>query len=142
MLYGQRQVGMPSRFVQDLPEQSSVMVGRARPSRRTIQRAAAEMRPASSWQDDISYEVPASAPAESEAANEDPDLGPEDFEDPSYEPDHGEGVSLYVGMGIRHKVHGLGELLGWSGSGSGMRLRLRFSDGAVRTIVASYCEPA
>jgi hypothetical protein len=57
-------------------------------------------------------------------------------------PDYAEPVHLWVGMSVRHRVHGVGELLGWSGTGQNMRLRLRFRDGNVRTIVASYCEPA
>ncbi len=139
MLYGQRQVGIPSRFVDDLPPQATLMAGGARPRRyqATARPSASPVRASASWQDDIDYEEPADV-----EPNLDPDLGPEDFDEPTYEPEYGEGVSLYVGMAIRHGIHGIGELMGWSGSGKGLRLRLRFSDGSVRTIVASFCQPA
>jgi DNA helicase-2/ATP-dependent DNA helicase PcrA len=146
MLYGQRQVGTPSRFMLDLPPESTVTAGRPRPRHVSLRPAVAPMRAASGWQDDISYEEPAHTVAPSAAVDfghdVDPDLGPEDFDDPVVDHGDGEGVSLYVGMAVRHGVHGVGELLGWSGSGAGLRLRLRFSDGNVRTIVASFCEPA
>lgn len=136
MLYGQRQLGTPSRFVLDLPPGASVGMGVARRPARTSTSAAARTpaRAASPWQDDIRYEEPPAA--------DDPDLGPEDFDEPTIDSDDAEGVHLWVGMPVRHRVHGVGELLGWSGSGPGLRLRLRFRDGSVRTIVASYCAPA
>jgi DNA helicase-2/ATP-dependent DNA helicase PcrA len=141
MLYGQRQVGEPSRFLHDLPAGSTATAGAMQPRRlMAMASPAVRARAASSWQDDIAYEEPE---VDADVAA-DPDLDADDFADPSHEPDYddGEGVRLYVGMPIRHEIHGIGELLGWSGAGPGMRLRLRFSDGRVRTIVASYCRPA
>jgi DNA helicase-2/ATP-dependent DNA helicase PcrA len=145
MLYGQRQVGTPSRFVLDLPPESAVGMGVQR--RRPVSAASAARVPVPrepAWKDDVHYdEEHAGADVDPDP---DPDLGPDDMTSPSDDrrvvPDYAEPVHLWVGMPVRHRVHGIGELLGWSGTGKGMRLRLRFRDGNVRTIVASYCEPA
>ena len=50
-------------------------------------------------------------------------------------------VTLYVGMQVRHEKFGIGDLIGWSGSGSGLRLNLRFPDRGMKTILARFCEP-
>lgn len=121
-LYGQLQVGTPSRFVLDLPSEGVERIGLARP---TTMNRVANPRPAApvpepEWDDDIVYEDGASASS-----------GSSD-----------EGVALYVGMNVRHGKYGEGELLGWTGGGNDLRLQLRFPQHGTKTILARYCEPA
>lgn len=132
-LYGQLQVGEPSRFVLDLPPDAVATVGlRPRP-RMTIARPAAAPRPAPepSWNDDIEYDEAPDAPFTEEELGGDPGLHDE----------VGEGVALFVGMGVRHRRFGEGVLLGWSGAGEGLKLQLRFPGHGAKTILARFCEP-
>lgn len=129
MLYGQTQVGTPSRFVMDLPREATHQVGRDRPTRRP-----AEARPTSpparkgpAWQDDIEYDEGPDAPF---------------TEDELGAADEGDGVHLFVGMMLRHRAWGEGELVGWHGSGRSLKLQIKFPARGLKTVVASFVEPA
>lgn len=121
-LYGQLQVGTPSRFVLDLPPEilrsgdARARAGRANVSTAVVRREA-------TWNDDVVY---------------DPAPEGEHEIDPSDEP---EGVMLYVGMQVRHKDFGVGELIGWQGVGHNLKFNLRFSKIGTKTILARFCEP-
>jgi DNA helicase-2/ATP-dependent DNA helicase PcrA len=123
-IFGQMQVGTPSRFVMDLPRDSTDQIGRPEPDRMPVTRRA-PMREAPSWQDDVVYDA-------------DPDLGPDELE--GFD-DVGEGVALYVGMPVRHQVFGDGEVLGWNGSGNKLKLTVRLQNREVKTIMAKFLEP-
>ena len=56
--------------------------------------------------------------------------------------DTGEGVPLFIGMRVRHKKFGVGDVVGWSGVGADLKLSLRFRDHGIKTIMARFCEPA
>jgi DNA helicase II / ATP-dependent DNA helicase PcrA len=124
-LFGQMQRNMPSRFVDALPRQSVVTAGTGGRVR-SVQIVQRPQAPRSTWQDDVVYDV-------------DPDLGPEDFGDVH---DDQEGISLYVGMTVRHAKFGEGRVVGWSGSGAKLKLQLEFPGRVLKTILASHCQPA
>ena len=113
-LFNQRQVSRLSRFVRDLPPEST---GRGR--------TAPAVRAEPTWNSDIVYdaEVPSSAPIRRRAAAADEDAG------------------LFVGMAFRHQKFGAGQLVAWDGVGSDLKLHLRFADSATRVILARFCEP-
>jgi DNA helicase-2/ATP-dependent DNA helicase PcrA len=144
-LYGQLQVGTPSRFVTELPTDAVATVG-LRPSPRmlsvvpppAVPRPAVHPAPEPRWNDDIEYDAEPDLPfTDDELAG--PVRGPRGA--PGGEPDAGGGVALYVGMHVRHGRYGDGVLLGWSGLGPGLKLELRFPGHGVKTILARFCEP-
>jgi DNA helicase-2/ATP-dependent DNA helicase PcrA len=153
-IYGQLQVGVPSRFVSDLPPDAVTSVG-LRPAPRMLTVAHPTLVPAPrpapepSWQDDIEYDATPDAPFTDEelapaplrrAARPGSEAGP-----PAARPgavhDVDEGVALYVGMAVRHGRFGEGVLLGWSGMGPSLKLDLRFPGHGAKTILARFCEP-
>ena len=120
-LYNQNFVGVPSRYLRDLPPDSV---------RGRVPGAAARRDP-----------TPAPAPARREAPRRwDSDIVYDDAP-PSRQRPGREGPSLFVGMSVRHQKFGEGELLSWDGSGAELRLHLRFPDVGQKTILARYCEP-
>ncbi len=129
MLYGQTQVGTPSRFVLDLPAEATHQVGRDLVSSPRVASApkAPPVRQGPAWQDDIEYEEGPDAPFTDE------ELGGAVEE--------GEGVHLYIGMHLRHKAWGEGELVGWHGSGRSLKLQIKFPGRGLKTVVASFVEP-
>ena len=123
-IYGQDQVNPPSRFAAELPREHVQTVGRS-------PFASAPRRPA--WADSGFESKPAPKPAEP-SWDDDIELEPE--------MDAGEGVSVYVGMPIRHPKFGVGEVLAWSGNGQDMKLTLRFpTEARTKTILARFCQP-
>jgi DNA helicase II / ATP-dependent DNA helicase PcrA len=132
-LFGQTQVGTASRFVDDLPHDSIEQLGRRSQRRSSVAARGAAAAPVvtrarqQDWRDDIEYDG-------------DPDI-PFDDDDGSHTEVDG-GVSLYVGMSVRHRVFGEGEVLGWSGSGSKLKLTVRLGNREVKTIMARFLEPA
>jgi DNA helicase-2/ATP-dependent DNA helicase PcrA len=125
-LYGQTQAGTPSRFVLDMPRDSIATAGRpAGGSGRNAARPGSPVlrRPEPSWNDDVVYDVDPGVELSSD------ELGGE------------EGVMLYVGMHVRHKDFGVGELLGWAGVGPQLKFNLRFPKIGMKTILARFCEP-
>jgi len=143
-LYGQLQVGTPSRFVSDLPQDAVASVG-LRPAPRMLElvRSAPGPAPAPrpapepSWKDDIEYDAEPDVPfTDEELAGGSPHpaaaRGSREVE---------EGVALFVGMHVRHPRFGEGVLLGWSGAGQSLRLELRFPGHGAKTILARFCEP-
>ncbi len=130
-IFGQTQVGTPSRFLGDLPRECTHRVG-DEPSyggygggygRRSAHREQPTRRQAESWQNDIEYDV-------------DPDIPFDDI--PTDEP---EGVPIYVGMMVRTRTFGDAEVIGWSGTGTKMKLQLRLSNRQVKTVLATFVEP-
>ena len=136
MLYGQTQVGSPSRFVLDLPAEATEQIGRdPAPSRARLSfgggggaaRRPVPTRSADAWQDDIEYDVdPADAA---------------DWAGVTSEEEEGEGMTLYVGMWMRHGKFGEGELVGWHGGGKHLKLQVKFPGVGLKTILARFCEP-
>jgi len=130
-IYGADQVNAPSRFMGELPATSIAHIGR-KPGGHL-----AGMRPAGgggsgrlAWTED-----PRPEPAPAQASwDDDIDLDPE-F-------DASEGVSVFVGMHVRHAKFGVGEVAAWSGVGQDMKLTLRFPGKGTKTILARFCEPA
>ncbi len=115
-LYGSTQVNQPSRFVGELPLEAIEEFGAARRRPRASREEFAEVAPAApDWDDDI--ELDQEYVAESE------------------------GVSLYVGMPVRHRKFGVGDLVGWNGVGDNLKLVLRFPQHGQKTILARFCEP-
>lgn len=130
MLYGQTQVGSPSRFVLDLPAESTEQVGRqvARtPRTQAPERYVPQVRRGPAWQSDIEYDEAPDAPFTDE------ELGSAVEE--------GEGVHLYIGMGMRHRAFGDGELVGWHGSGRSLKLQIKFPGRGLKTVLANFVEP-
>ncbi len=128
-IFGQTQVGVPSRFIGDLPADSVVRVGNEGYDSgyggygRSAHREQPVRRQAESWQNDIEYDL-------------DPDIP---FDDVPAEEE--EGVPIYVGMMVRTKTFGDAEVIGWSGSGAKMKLQLRLSNREVKTVMARFCQP-
>jgi DNA helicase-2/ATP-dependent DNA helicase PcrA len=115
-LYGSTQVNLPSRFVGDLPLESLREIGVARHRPRAARNDFADFEPDEpDWDDDI--ELDAEFAAESE------------------------GVSLYVGMPIRHAKFGVGDLVGWNGAGDNLKVVVRFPNHGQKTILARFCQP-
>ena len=115
MIFGQTQIGKTSRFILDLPRESTNQIGRQDSWTPSTQRRRAEpARKAESWQDDIEY-----------------DAGPDEME---------EGVPLYVGMMVRTPTFGDAEVLGWSGSGAKLKLQVRLANREVKTLMARFVE--
>ncbi len=126
-LYGQLQVGTPSRFVGDLPDGATTRHGGA--VRRPPKETATKPRE-SRWDDDIEYEAGYSS------IHGDPDLDAADVLG-----DVDGGSPLYIGMTVRHGKFGQGEVLGWSGMGRDLKLQLRFPEVGTKTILARFCNP-
>ncbi|MEM6295721.1 MAG: UvrD-helicase domain-containing protein [Myxococcota bacterium] len=128
-IFGQTQVGVPSRFIGDLPSDSVVRVGNDGYDSgyggygRSAHREQPVRRQAESWQNDIEYDI-------------DPDIP---FDEVPTEEE--EGVPIYVGMMVRTKTFGDAEVIGWSGSGAKMKLQLRLSNREVKTVMARFCQP-
>jgi DNA helicase-2/ATP-dependent DNA helicase PcrA len=113
-LYGTVQENPPSRFVAELPRAAIVERGEG-----VVRARAPSVRtapPSPAWDADIELD--------------DDLLEPED------------GPALYVGMRVRHREFGVGDLLGWNGSGANLKLVLRFPQAGRKTILARFCEPA
>ena len=129
-IFGQTQVGVPSRFLGDLPSQCVEKFGDQPTSyggggyqRRSAHREQPVRRQTESWQNDIEYDV-------------DPDIPFDDIP-----VDDGEGVAIYVGMMVRTRTFGDAEVIGWSGSGPKMKLQLRLANRQVKTVLASFVQP-
>ena len=122
-LYGQRKVNQPSRFLRDLPV---VATDRGRRSSR------ASAPPEPSWNNDIVYD--------GDQAETSPSRGQPQRRRPAAAPSE-EGVSLFIGQHFRHPKFGGGELIAWEGSGTNLKLRLRFSSAGTLLILARFCEP-
>ncbi|HET6585429.1 MAG TPA: 3'-5' exonuclease, partial [Nannocystaceae bacterium] len=120
-IYGQLQVGMASRFLNELPPDSVQGIRRA--PKRPIASTPAPPRE-KSWNDDVVYDAAADVTLERD----------------ELEGEVGEGVQLFVGMAVRHKEFGVGELLGWQGVGKNLKFHLRFG-GVTKTIMARFCDP-
>jgi hypothetical protein len=43
-------------------------------------------------------------------------------------------------MHVKHQQFGVGELLGWQGTGANMKFTLRFSGAGTKTILARFCQ--
>ncbi|MEM9454219.1 MAG: UvrD-helicase domain-containing protein [Myxococcota bacterium] len=133
-IYGQLQVGNPSRFVVDLPADATATVGLRPRAHLSVVRPSPTPTPAPprepSWNDDIEYDEAPDAPFTDE------ELGGGEHYD-----EVGEGVALYVGMPVRHRKFGEGVLKGWSGVGDDLKLQLRFPGHGAKTILARFCEP-
>jgi len=128
-LYGQMQAGSPSRFVLDMPRGSIATAGRhaiAGGGGRARSAAAFSGAPvrAPTWNDDVVYDVDPGLDLQADELGEDR-----------------EGVMLYVGMHVRHKDFGVGELIGWQGVGHNLKFNLRFATAGTKTILARFCEP-
>lgn len=121
-LYGQVQVGKPSRFIGKLPQASAVLSHSPAAgfgSAFSVREQAKE-----SWNHDIVYD--------------DSELMAAVMDDTSTIADG--HISLYVGMPVRHARFGRGELLGWSGQGEQLKFVLRFANHGTKTILARFCE--
>jgi DNA helicase II / ATP-dependent DNA helicase PcrA len=142
-LYGQLQVGQPSRFVMDLPPDAVASVG-LRPAPRMLEVSRPSLvprpQPEPSWKDDIEYDAEPDVPFTDEELA-DGGRAPASRPPAPAQSDVGEGVALYVGMHVRHVRFGEGVLLGWSGLGPSLKLELRFPGHGVKTILARFCEP-
>jgi DNA helicase-2/ATP-dependent DNA helicase PcrA len=124
-LYGQTSVGDASRFVRDMPPEST---GRGR--------SAPPPRQETSWNSDIVYDADSEPmPARSQRGGA---SQPVRRRRPAAED---EGGSLFIGMAFRHAKFGPGELIAWDGAGADLKLHLRFPDSATRVILARFCEP-
>lgn len=128
-IFGQTQVGIPSRFLGDLPSDSIERVGDDRPSWAQSNYGGRSSKPAprrqaEAWQDDIEYDI-------------DPDIPFDDV--PTG--DEGEGTPIYVGMMVRTRTFGDAEVLGWSGTGTKLKLQLRLANRQVKTVMARFVEP-
>ena len=125
MIFGQTQVGQTSRFVLDLPRESTDQVGRQDSwSPSTGRRAAAApRRKTEQWQDDIVYDADPGI---------DEDIG---------EPGDGGRRAALRGHDRTDATFGDAEVLGWSGSGAKLKLQLRLSNREVKTLMARFVEP-
>jgi len=125
-LYGQIQAGSPSRFVLDMPRDAIATATASRHGHRAHhggRPSAPPLRREASWNDDVVYDVDPGVTLDAD------EVGGE------------EGVMLYVGMQVRHKNFGLGELIGWAGVGAHLKFNLRFAKVGTKTILARFCEP-
>ena len=123
-LYNQEFVGAPSRFIRDLPVESV----RGRVPGAAIRREVPPPPPAPprpTWNSDIVYDEGAAPPARKRPVA----------------PVETDGPRLFVGMTVCHRQYGEGQLLGWDGSGSNLKLTLRFPTIGTKTILARFCEP-
>jgi DNA helicase-2/ATP-dependent DNA helicase PcrA len=125
MIFGQTQAGLPSRFVLDLPRESTEQVGRIDTPRSASLPSAAPSRQPQTWQDDIVYDADPGIDSPFDASEADAD----------------EGIPLYVGMMVRTRTFGEAEVLGWSGSGAKLKLQLRLRTREIKTIMARFVEP-
>ena len=121
-LYNQEFVGSPSRFIRELPPDA--VRGRV-PGAPIRREAPPPAPPRPSWNSDIVYDEGHAAPA--------PRRRPVAAES--------DGPALFVGMAVRHRQYGEGQLLGWDGAGPNLKLHLRFASIGTKTILARFCEP-
>jgi DNA helicase-2/ATP-dependent DNA helicase PcrA len=110
-LYGQEQLNPPSRFLGDIPE-DLISVPIA-PTRRAPVGVAAP-RPFVEYDAVPEYEYDQSIPDD--------------------EP-------FRVGQRVRHATFGEGEVRGWTGQGSGLKVLVYFRTGGLKTIVARFVAP-
>jgi DNA helicase-2/ATP-dependent DNA helicase PcrA len=111
-LFGQQRVGIPSRFIDELPREDVEWIGLA-PARSSVSHAPPRATPAASTESYIDY-------AESDDIA---DLG-----------------GLRRGMRVRHSKFGVGEVQDVV-AGTPARVSVRFPGWGVRKIIATYLEP-
>jgi DNA helicase-2/ATP-dependent DNA helicase PcrA len=112
-LYGNEQVNSPSRFLGDIPEDLIVVPVRTPPVR-PVQRVPTP-RPFVEYDAVPEYDYDQRAPE---------DDGP-----------------YRVGQRVRHQLFGEGEVRGWTGQGTGLKLMVFFRGSGLKTIVAKFIEP-
>ena len=122
-LFNQRQVSRMSRFVRDLPAEST---GRGRA-------AAPAPRAEPTWNSDIVYDADVPPPSSNYSERAAPVRRRRAEADAD--------AALFVGMAFRHAKFGPGQLVAWDGVGADLKLHLRFGDSATRVILARFCEP-
>ena len=135
-LYGQTQVNEPSRFLRDLPPAATDR-GRRPGSSNYGSPHGSQPRQEPSWNSDIVYDgdvdhVQPASRAQPQRRRPTPAARPAPSDD---------GVPLFVGMHFHHPKFGAGELIGWDGHGSDLKLHLRFREVGTRVILARFCEP-
>jgi DNA helicase-2/ATP-dependent DNA helicase PcrA len=111
-LYGNEQINAPSRFLADIPE--DLIVVPVAPSRHETPRVPTP-RPFVEYDAVPEYDYDQSQPEED---------GP-----------------FRMGQRVRHSTFGDGEVRGWTGSGSGLKLMVYFRSAGLKTIVARFVEP-
>jgi DNA helicase-2/ATP-dependent DNA helicase PcrA len=128
-VYGEVKFRRPSRFLSEMPQEELERVGGAQPEQRWGARAAfsASMRPAFS----SSARAPAAQPA---AIPGDSHVDRMEASDP-------EGMEVHLGMRVRHKKFGIGEVRALT-PGSPPRVTVSFPGWGDKTLVTSYLEPA
>lgn len=145
-LYGQTQLGERSRFLREMPaahlhqqqppQAARPAATRSPPASFSPYEHTPRARPVAAkdptWDSDITYDdafVSDEGPARARGGHRSP-------------PAADEGVPLYIGMRVKHRSFGEGELLGWDGAGEHLKLTLRFPGVGPKTILARFCEPA
>jgi DNA helicase-2/ATP-dependent DNA helicase PcrA len=124
-VYGELRYRRPSRFLDEMPQDELERVGaRAQPQPRFSQPSAAfrgagppQMAPR-----------PATVPGDSHV-------------DPFEASDSGEGIELQLGMRVRHKKFGVGQVRALT-AGSPPRVTVSFPGWGEKTLISSYLEPA
>jgi len=145
-LGGQELPGVPSRFLRELPADAVEAIVTERPGGYGDDSAEGQGPwGGGSWSRPRADPWPtprggsARGPAASRAA---PAARPGDLV-VDYEAgaghDAGEG-GLVVGMKLRHKQMGIGEVRAWQGTGPNMKITLRFPDVGVKTILARFLD--
>jgi DNA helicase-2/ATP-dependent DNA helicase PcrA len=112
-LYGNEQINPPSRFIGEIPEE--LIVVPVAPVRRAPA-VVPTPRPFVEYDAVPEYDYDQSSP--------DPEEGP-----------------FRVGQRVRHGSFGEGEVRGWSGHGSNLKVMVYFREAGLKTIVARFVEP-
>jgi DNA helicase-2/ATP-dependent DNA helicase PcrA len=126
-IFGQMRVGIPSRFLGELPADDVQFVG-GRPPRP----ASAARSPRAAWEDDH-IDAPPSRASRANAG--------ESYLDTSEGADIHPGAELRAGMRVRHAKFGTGRVREVV-FGTPLRARVEFPDHGVRNIVVSFLELA
>jgi DNA helicase-2/ATP-dependent DNA helicase PcrA len=123
-VYGELRYRRPSRFLDEMPHDELERVGaRPQPQQRFSQPAAAFRGGPPQM-----ARRPAVAPGDSHV-------------DPFEANDSGEGVELQLGMRVRHKKFGIGQVRALT-AGSPPRVTVSFPGWGDKTLISSYLEPA
>ena len=125
-VYGELRYRRPSRFLDEMPQDELERVGAARPPQQPQQRFA-HSGPASRSAPPMAPR-PSSVPGDSHV-------------DPFEAHDSGEGVELQLGMRVRHKKWGVGEVRVVT-PGTPPRVIVSFPGWGEKTVITSYLEPA
>jgi DNA helicase II / ATP-dependent DNA helicase PcrA len=138
-LSGQELPGIPSRFLRDLPPESVESIVMARPAEYGSYGSSEGRGPWGGGRWSRDEEGPSRLPpGRPPAARPGPPRAPGEIVVEYDAEDSSSPTGLQVGVKLRHASFGVGEVRGWQGAGSDLKVTMRFPGTGVKTILARF----